>query len=291
MSAVISSVSPISVNAATDQPTAGGFVPAAVAGQTFLVTDPATATQAANVIIPAATSSGTVNLGVATKGGMLSVTGEGTATLSIGGTTDAAGNALDQSGAAIGISDNYAGSVIADFANAFISGDTKVNPDAVLGGADSSTGSVRANAPAGLDFTGDAAPNLYINTGKGADEIGGSDKNDFVRAGAGDDKVNAGAGNDIVRVGSGSDEATLGKGDDVLYMTVDQIVNGDVNTITDFDSSGDDKIKFNSDIEGRLTITGQGTNSITIVMSGDTTATTTITSNGGTIDTDDISFV
>ena len=290
MSAAITSVHAVSTSTATAQPSAGA-VNEAAAGETFLVTDPGTATQAANVIIPSATSSGTVNLGVATKGGMLSVTGEGTATLSIGGTTDAAGNALDQSGASIGISDNYAGSVIANFANAFISGDTKVNPDAVLGGADSSTGSVRANAPAGLDFTGDAAPNLYINTGKGADQIAGSDKNDFIRAGAGNDSVNAGAGDDIVSFGSGNDTATLGVGDDNLYLTVDQLGDGDVNTINDFDSDGDDKITFNKDMEGRLTITGQGTNTIIISLSGDTTATTTITSNGGTIDADDISFV
>ena len=270
---------------------AGATANFAAPGDQFTVMDPNTATTAAALIIPAATNSGTVNLGVATKGGMLSVTGEGTATLSIGGLTDDAGNALDMSGASIGISDNYAGSVIADFSRAFISGDTKVNPDAVLGGADSTTGSIRTNAPAGLDFTGANAPNLYINTGKGADQIAGSDKNDFIRAGAGADSVNTGEGNDIVRLGSGSDIATLGAGDDTLYMTVDQIGDGDVNTITDFNSSGDDQIKFNSDIEGRLTITGQGTNSITIVMSGDTTATTIITSSSGAIEEGDIEFV
>ncbi len=284
MSAVIDSVSSVSVSTATAQPTAGATANQAAAGDTFVVTDASTATTPASVNIPSATNSGTVNLAVGTAGGMLSVTGDGSATLSIGGATAAGGGEEDASGAAIGIADSYSGKVIANFTNAYISGDTTIASTAKLGG---STSTIGDNAPGGSV----AGVNLYVNTGKGADEIGGSDKNDFVRAGAGNDEVNAGAGNDIVRVGSGSDTATLGKGDDVLYMTVDQIGNGDVNTITDFDSSGDDKIKFNSDIQGRLTITGQGTNSITIVMSGDTTATTTITSNGGTIDTDDISFV
>ena len=290
MSVIISSVSTLSV-LGSSTPIAGGAASPAVAGETFVVTDPTTSTTAASVNIPPATNSGTVNLAVGTKGGMLSVTGEGTATLSIGGATDAAGNALDQGGAAIGISENYAGSVIANFTNAFISADTKVNPDAVLGGADSSTGSIRANAPAGLDFTGDAAPNLYINTGKGADEIGGSDKNDFIRAGAGNDEVNAGSGHDIVRLGVGSDKASLGGGDDSLYMTVDQFGDGNVNTVTDFDSSGDDKLLFNNDIKDLLTITGQGTNTLTLTLSGDQASTVTFTSEGGTFDADDIEFV
>jgi len=283
MSVIISSVSTLSV-LGSSTPIAGGAASPAVAGETFVVTDPTTSTTAASVNIPPATNSGTVNLAVGTKGGMLSVTGEGTATLNVGGATSAAGGAEDASGAAIGISEDYAGKVIANFTNAFISADNTIDATAKLGGATTSIGD---NAPAGSV----AGVNLYVNTGKGADEIGGSDKSDFVRAGAGNDEVNAGAGNDIVRVGSGSDKATLGKGDDNLYLTVDQLGDGDVNTITDFDSDGDDKMTFNKDMEGRLTITGQGTNTITISLSGDTTATTMITSNGGTIDADDISFV
>ena len=284
MSAQITSVSSLSVDSATAQPEAGATANQAAAGETFVVTDPNTDTTAASVEVPAATTSGTVNLAVGTEGGMLSVTGEGTATLNIGGANADSGGAEDASGAAIGISEDYAGKVIANFTNAFISGETTIDATAKLGGATSSIGD---NAPAGSV----AGVNLYVNTGTGDDEIGGSDKSDFVRAGAGNDEVNAGAGNDIVRVGSGSDKATLGKGDDNLYLTVDQLGDGDVNTIKDFDSNGDDKMTFNKDMEGRLTITGQGTNTITISLSGDTTATTTITSNGGTIDADDISFV
>jgi len=283
VSAVIESVSSISSSHATAQPLSDTSTNA-IAGESFVITDPASSTTPVAIDIASTVDSGTITIAPGTVGSEISVTGAGTATLNIGGATDAAGNALDQSGSSVGISDSYAGNVVANFVNAYVSSSNTIDANAKLGG---STSTIGDNAPGGSV----AGVNLYVNTGKGADEIGGSDQNDFVRAGAGNDEVNAGAGNDIVRVGSGSDTATLGKGDDVLYMTVDQIGNGDVNTITDFDSSGDDKIKFNSDIQGRLTITGQGTNSITIVMSGDTTATTTITSNGGTIDADDIEFV
>ncbi len=283
MSAVIDSVKSVSTSSVTAEPKADTSTNA-IAGETFVITDPATSTTPVTFDIASTVDSGTITLAPGTVGSEISVTGAGKATLNIGGATDAAGNALDQSGSSVGISDSYAGKVVANFTNAFVSSSTTIDGTAKLGG---STSSIADNAP-GASVTG---VNLYINTGTGADEIGGSDKNDFVRAGAGNDEVNAGSGDDIVRVGSGSDTATLGKGDDKLYVTVDQLGNGDVNTITDFDSSGDDKITFNKDIEGRVTISGQGTNSITITLSGDTTATTTITSNGGTIDADDISFV
>ena len=284
MSAQITSVTSVSTTTATAEPTAGATATQAAAGETYIVSDSATATTAATVNIPAATDSGTVNLAVGTQGAMLSVTGEGTATLSIGGANDASGNALDQSGAAIGISDSYAGKVVADFSSAFVSSDATVKADAKLGG---STSTIGENAPAGSV----AGVNLYVNTGTGADEIGGSDKNDFVRAGAGDDEVNAGSGDDIVRLGVGSDKASLGGGDDSLYMTVDQFGDGNVNTVTDFDSSGDDKLLFNNDIKDLLTITGQGTNTLTLTLSGDNASTVTFTSEGGTFDADDIEFV
>ncbi|MFL0758809.1 MAG: calcium-binding protein, partial [Prochlorococcus sp.] len=184
----------------------------------------------------------------------------------------------------IGIDDSYAGKVVANFSAAYVSSDATVDATAKVGG---STSTIGENAPAGSV----AGVNLYVNTGTGADEIGGSDKNDFVRAGAGDDEVNAGSGDDIVRLGVGSDKASLGGGDDSLYMTVDQFGDGNVNTVTDFDSSGDDKLLFNNDIKDLLTITGQGTNTLTLTLSGDNASTVTFTSEGGTFDTDDIEFV
>ena len=64
------------------------------------------------------------------------------------------------------------------------------------------------------------------------------------------------------------------------------------NTITDFDSSGDDKIQIDSALEDRVDISGQGTDTIIITLSGTETGTTTVESTGGeTIDEDDIEFI
>ena len=284
MSAAIDAVSSVSTSSVTAEPTAGAAATQAIAGETFVITDSAASTDPVAIDIASTVTEGTVNLAVATTNAQLSVTGEGTATLSIGGANDASGNALDQSGAVIGIDDSYAGKVVANFSAAYVSSDATVDATAKVGG---STSTIGENAPAGSV----AGVNLYVNTGTGADEIGGSDKNDFVRAGAGDDEVNAGSGDDIVRLGVGSDKASLGGGDDSLYMTVDQFGDGNVNTVTDFDSSGDDKLLFNNDIKDLLTITGQGTNTLTLTLSGDQASTVTFTSEGGTFDADDIEFV
>ena len=63
------------------------------------------------------------------------------------------------------------------------------------------------------------------------------------------------------------------------------------NTVTDFDANGNDKIQIDSNLEGLVSITGQGTNKITISLSGAQTGTTTVESGGQTIDDDDIEFV
>jgi len=85
----------------------------------------------------------------------------------------------------------------------------------------------------------------------------------------------------------------LGTGDDILYLTVDQLQGQSTNTIIDFDgaSAGDDKIQIDADLVGRVSIAGQGTNRIVITLSGSQTGVTTIVSEAGTIDNDDIQFV
>ena len=109
--------------------------------------------------------------------------------------------------------------------------------------------------------------------------------------GAGNDQFNAGAGDDIVRVGIGNDSGTLGAGNDILYLTVDQLQGDNVNTITDFDVNGDDKIQIDADLEDLVDIEGIGTNAIIITLSGAQTGTTAVISEGESIDGDDIEFV
>ena len=132
-----------------------------------------------------------------------------------------------------------------------------------------------------------------MNTGSADDEVEGSDAADFVRLGVGDDTFKLGAGNDVLRTGPGNDFGSLGEGDDTLYLTIDQLQGDFTKTISDFDELGDDQILIDvdDDIADNIDISGLGTNEITITLSGDPSGTTTIVSNGETIDDDDVTFV
>ena len=141
------------------------------------------------------------------------------------------------------------------------------------------------------DGDSDVSIDYYINAGAGNDQVAGSRGNDFLRLGAGDDTFDAADGDDIVRTGSGNDTGSLGLGDDTVYFTVDQLQGTQSKTITDFDAKGNDKIQIDADLEDLISIDGVGTNSITINLSGSQTGTTTVVSQGETIDDDDIEFV
>ncbi len=116
--------------------------------------------------------------------------------------------------------------------------------------------------------------NFYIHGGTGNDTIVGSFLNDFLRGGAGDDTIASYAGNDIVRGGSGSDFIQFGAdgaNSDTLYYTTDQVVNGDADTIDQF-QTGSDRIVFDNTVDS------------TVVFSGgdDSSGYTTITFTSGT---------
>ena len=231
-----------------------------------------------------APETGVIEVASEAEGADVIIDGPGTATVAIGTTVDAEGNPLSGSGTAYQVADGYQGSAVVNLDGA-ITGGEAVNADTdAVGG-----GTIAENAPPGpnvfdnLDF--------YVNTGSGNDQVQGSQGNDFVRLGAGSDSFNLGAGDDIVRVGSGNDSGTLGLGNDILYLTVDQLEGDSVNTITDFDVDGDDKIQIDQNIQDRVDIDGIGTNAITITLSGDTTGTTAIISEGESIDEVDIEFV
>jgi hypothetical protein len=211
--------------------------------------------------------------------------GPGQENLTIGNAVDADGNKLDASGSSFQVADDYEGNVLANLNGAIVSGEKVDGDTPALGG-----GTISDNAPS------DSGPfDFYINTGAGDDAVEGSSGSDFVRLGAGDDEFNLGLGDDVVRLGTGDDEGTLGAGNDVIYLTVDQLQSepGDVNdkVITDFDTNGDDKIQIDEDLEGLVEITGVGTNTITITLSGEQSGVTTITSQGESIDEDDIEFI
>ncbi len=231
-----------------------------------------------------APDTGIFEVAAATEGVDVVIEGTGTAAVAISTAVDADGNPLSASGSSFQIDDDYQGSAVVNLEGAITGGEAvDAGTDAVGGGTIADNAPADPNVFDNLDF--------YVNTGAGNDQVQGSQGNDFVRLGAGSDSFNLGAGDDIVRVGTGNDSGTLGLGNDILYLTVDQLEGDSVNTITDFDVDGDDKIQIDQDIEDRVSIDGIGTNVITITLSGDTIGTTAIVSEGESIDDDDIEFV
>ena len=112
----------------------------------------------------------------------------------------------------------------------------------------------------------------YAAGGTGDDELYGSAFSDFFRGGLGSDTINTYGGNDLVRGGAGSDRITLGTGDDTLYYTFDQLQNGDIDTVTDFNTGSDlDKLAIQADRVGGGSnfdsFGGFGTNTLSITDS------------------------
>ena len=275
MSTFIQPVTPVSSEAGPN-PTTG--VTSVSNGETVVVTDPNSS--AATPTVLEAPTTGTIAVASASEGANIVVEGTGTAEVVIGRATT---GGLDQSasGSTFQIADDYEGTAVVNLSGSEI---TASKVDLTTETPEGST--IAENAPTGTDNI-----DFYVKTGSGNDQVEGTLGVDFIRLGAGDDTFNAGAGNDVVRVGIGNDSGTLGLGDDIVYLTVDQLEGSNVNTITDFDANGDDKIQIDADIEDLVEIEGVGTNEIIITLSGAQTGTTEIISGGQTIDEDDIEFV
>ena len=276
MSFAIPTVAPLTVTNTTVAPVAGSTTTLNEATP-IVITDPNATTTPAVV-----TGSGTMALG--TQGAQVVL--EGSGTINVGIARDANGNPLGMGGAVIQANDTSDGNKVVNLDGANVGG-AKVSGDVDLG-ALGGAGTIADNAPPGT-FSG--APDTYVHTGAGSDEIKGSAGIDFIRGGAGSDTIHAGAGDDIVRPGAGNDFITLGQGNDVVYLTVDQLQGESTNTISDFKENGADKIQISGDLSGLVSISGQGTNQIVISLSGAQTGTTTIVSQGQTINDDDIEFV
>jgi len=274
VSAIIQAITPVASDTATN-PSAGSITQA-TSGQTFVDTD---GTGVVNIVAP---SSGAINTASGTTGANLTVTGDGTAGITYGTATDANGGLLDGSGSIFQVAEDYQGTVVANLDGAIV-GNANVNVNATT-----TDGSSIASNASGIDVND---LDHYVNTGKANDQVQGSGGKDFIRTGAGDDVFNAGGGDDIVRAGAGDDSGSLGNGNDTFLLTVDQMQGESVNTITDFDAAGNDKIAIDKDLEKLVEIDGIGTKAITITLSGAQTGVTGVVSKGETIDEDDIEFV
>jgi len=283
MSYAIPAVTPVST-ASVPQPVGG----AVVTTGTVAVTSP-TASTTPVVVTPTAGS--TVTMGIATPGAQAVIQAVAGSEVKVGIATSG-GNVQSLAGSIVQASDDSLGSILVDYGGAVVGG-LKVTGTTQLGGDRGGVGTIADNAPAGIFEDPSTQPDTYIQTGAGDDQIEGSAGIDFIRAGAGNDRINAGDGNDIVRPGSGNDDMTLGKGNDVVYLTIDQLQGTQTKNISDFKTSGADKIQISKDLQGLVSITGQGTKQIVISLSGAQSGTTTIISGpqGLAINNDDIQFV
>ena len=227
--------------------------------------------------------------------GLANVSGSGYATIEMGLAGDGYGNVRSMAGSVTSVDDDFQGNIIVNINGAIITG-TKVDGSVV----DVNGETISNYMPAGL-FTGSnpngsgyGTPDHYISTGAGDDEIGGSSGIDFLRGGAGNDSINAGSGNDVISGGPGSDLVTLGAGDDAYYLAEHDLKSPTKDTITDFDSNGNDKIQIASSLKEKISLSGISTNEITINYQSDDNEnqiSTKIASQGGKIDVDDIEFV
>jgi len=283
MSYAIPFVTPVST-ASVPQPVGGTVV---TTGSVAVTSSTASTTP----VVVAPTAGSTVTMGIATPGAQAVIQAVAGSEVQVGIATSG-GNVQSLAGSIVQASDASQGSILVDYAGAVVGG-TKVAGSTQLGGDRGGVGTIANNAPAGIFDNPLTAPDTYIQTGAGNDQIEGSAGIDFIRAGAGNDTINAGDGNDIVRPGSGNDNMTLGKGDDVVYLTIDQLQGTQTKNISDFKTSGADKIQISKDLQGLVSITGQGTKQIVISLSGAQSGTTTIISGekGLAINNDDIQFV
>ena len=279
MSTFIQPVTPVSTETASTAPT--GTTTSVPPLETVVVTE--------FLVGPAvieAPEDGIIEVSSEVEGADVIIDGPGTAAVAIGTADNAEGNPLSGSGTSYQVADEYQGSVTVNLIGAITGGSDVDSSIAAVGG-----GTIADNLPGGDSDSTETNLDFYVNTGAANDQVQGSQGSDFVRLGAGSDNFNLGAGDDIVRVGTGNDSGTLGLGNDILYLTVDQLEGDSVNTITDFDVDGDDKIQIDQNIQDRVDIDGVGTNAITITLSGDTAGTTAIVSEGESIDDVDIEFV
>jgi VCBS repeat-containing protein len=82
------------------------------------------------------------------------------------------------------------------------------------------------------------------------DTINGSSGNDILRGGGGNDVIDGGAGNDTITGGTGADTMTGGIGNDVFVFNSPTNA---VDTITDFEANGADKLQLDDAIFTQLT--------------------------------------
>ena len=114
--------------------------------------------------------------------------------------------------------------------NDFVDGGT--GDDAVSGG----TGDDTVLGGEGDDAVSGGEGADTVDGGTGDDMVDGGSGDDSVSGGSGDDIVMGGAGDDTINGGSGADALFGGEGDDTFVFSQENIVEGSVDTIVDFEA-------------------------------------------------------
>ena len=233
-------------------------------------------------ILLRAPAAGSFASDISTPGTHLIISNAADAEVSLGVATDLNGQVMNTSGSTYQLADTYRGNVVINLGEATVDGIHRVDM-----AIETETGTLADNAPptqVRFDY--------YINSGAGDDQATGTRGNDFIRMGAGHDRFAAGAGDDLVRGGAGDDAGTLGPGNDWFYLTIDQLQGQSINTLSDFDTAGDDRIVIDAALKDRVDISmSEDGQSVVIRLSGSESGLTEVLSEGGSIDTDDLEFL
>ncbi len=145
--------------------------------------------------------------------------------------------------------------------------------DALEGGR----GDDQLTGGAGKDFLAGGEGTDALQGGDGKDRLEGGSGNDTLAGGGDDDVLSGGAGNDRLEGGAGNDQLAGGLGEDALDGGLGDdsyFVNGAEGNDTISDTSGVNKILFDTSIDHRQLWLTQVGNDLRIAVIGDSTAVT-----------------
>ena len=117
-----------------------------------------------------------------------------------------------------------------------------------IGGNDNLTGDAVLTGNAGIDYFIGSGGNDTLSGGDANDRLYGVGNDDVLNGEAGNDLLDGGNNTDILNGGVGNDTLTGGAGNDTFMFNTALNAATNVDTITDFEANGSDKIHLDDDI-------------------------------------------
>ena len=117
-----------------------------------------------------------------------------------------------------------------------------------IGGNDTLTGDAVLTGNAGIDYFIGSGGNDTLSGGDANDRLYGVGNDDVLNGEAGNDLLDGGNNTDILNGGVGNDTLTGGAGNDTFVFNTALNAATNVDTITDFEANGNDKIHLDDDI-------------------------------------------